>query len=92
LTNADLANAELTSANLRGADLTLANLTNAEVTNVGWQLHEMRGRYLGVRGLDSCYRNALFKRAAADQDFLDTLEAHVKGTRKNCAVSRLGRD
>ena len=82
LTNADLANAELTSANLRAADLTLANLTNAEVTNVGWQLHEMRGRYLGVRGLNSCYGNALFKRAAADQDFLDTLEAHVKGTRK----------
>jgi hypothetical protein len=41
----------------------------------------MRGRYLGVRGLDSCYGNALFKRAAEDQDFLDTLEAHLRGTR-----------
>ena len=38
----------------------------------------MRGRYLGVRGLNSCFGNALFKRAAADQDFLDTLEAHWK--------------
>jgi hypothetical protein len=41
----------------------------------------MRGRYRGVRGLESCYGNALFKRAAADQDFLDTLEAHLQGTR-----------
>jgi hypothetical protein len=48
---------------------------------VQWQLRAMRGCYLGVRGLDSCFGNALFKRAAADQDFLDTLEAHLKGTR-----------
>jgi uncharacterized protein YjbI with pentapeptide repeats len=78
---ADLSGADLTGANLRGTDLTLANLSNAEVTNVEWQLHQMRGRYLGVRGLDTCYGNALFKRDAADQDFLDTLEAHLRGTR-----------
>jgi len=35
----------------------------------------MRHRYGGIRGIDSCYGNALFKRSAADQDFLDTLEA-----------------
>jgi len=29
----------------------------------------------------SCFGNALFKRAAAEQDYLDTLEAHLKGTR-----------
>jgi hypothetical protein len=46
-----------------------------------WRLRAMRGCYLGIRGLDSCFGNALFKRAAADQDFLDTLEAHLKGTR-----------
>jgi Ion channel len=39
----------------------------------------MRGRYLGIRGIDSCFGNALFKRAAADQDFLDTLEARWRG-------------
>ena len=72
----------MTGANLRGADLTWANLSNAELTNVGWQLNQMRGRYLGIRGLDTCYGNALFKRAAADQDFLDTLEAHLTGTRR----------
>ena len=42
----------------------------------------MRGCYLGIRGLDSCFGNALFKRAAADQEFIDTLEAHLKGTRR----------
>ena len=42
----------------------------------------MRGCYLGIRGLESCFGNALFKRAAADQDFLDTLEAQLKGTRR----------
>jgi hypothetical protein len=52
------------------------------LTGVRWQLREMRGCYLGIRGLDSCFGNALFKRAAADPDFLDTLEAHLKGTRR----------
>jgi hypothetical protein len=33
-----------------------------------------------VRGLDSSYGNALFKRDAEDQDFIDTLEASLKGT------------
>ena len=41
----------------------------------------MRGKYHGVRGLDSCYGNALFRRDAADQDFLDTLEMHWHGKR-----------
>ena len=42
----------------------------------------MRGCYRGVRGLETSFGNALFKRAAADQDFLDTLEAHLKGSRR----------
>src|SRR4029077_5306253 len=58
------------------------NLSNAQLTGVHWQLRTMRRCYLGIRGLDSCFGNALFKRAAADQDFLDTLEAHLKGTRR----------
>jgi hypothetical protein len=37
-------------------------------------------QYRGIRGLDSCFGNALFKRAAADQDFLDALEAKWSGT------------
>jgi Ion channel len=42
----------------------------------------MRGCYLGIRGFESCFGNALFKRAAADQDFLNTLEAQLKDTRR----------
>ena len=81
LRDAQLDGADLSGANLNGTNLSLANLSNAQLTGVQWQLRAMRGCYLGVRGLDSCFGNALFKRAAADQDFLDTLEAHLKGTR-----------
>jgi hypothetical protein len=77
----DFIGADLSGANLNRTNLSLANLSNAQLTGVQWQLRAMRGCYLGVRGLDSCFGNALFKRAAADQDFLDTLEAHLKGTR-----------
>ena len=81
LSRANLGRAILRNANLNRTNLSLANLSNAQLTGVQWQLRAMRGCYLGVRGLDSCFGNALFKRAAADQDFLDTLEAHLKGTR-----------
>jgi len=81
LSDADLDGADLSGANLNRTNLWLANLSNAQLTGVQWQLRAMRGCYLGVRGLDSCFGNALFKRAAADQDYLDTLEAHLKGTR-----------
>jgi uncharacterized protein YjbI with pentapeptide repeats len=87
LRSANLGSAELVNADLNGATLvrtnfSLANLTGAELTGVRWQLRAMRGCYLGIRGLESCFGNALFKRAAADQDFLDTLEAQLKGTRR----------
>lgn len=80
LSEAELARADLTAADLTAADLTgtlliEANLSEARVTYVHWERSRMRGRYLGIRGLDSCFGNALFRRAAADQDFLDTLEA-----------------
>jgi hypothetical protein len=39
----------------------------------------MRGKYGGVRGLDSCYGNRIFVRDAADQDYLDTLEGQLRG-------------
>jgi hypothetical protein len=41
----------------------------------------MRGNYHGIRGLDSCYGNAIFRRDALDQDYLDTLEMHWQGRR-----------
>jgi uncharacterized protein YjbI with pentapeptide repeats len=79
---AELVNADLNGATLIGTNFSLANLTGAELTGVRWQLRAMRGCYLGIRGLEACFGNALFKRAAADQDFLDTLEAQLKGARR----------
>ena len=76
LSGALLSQANLTDADLRGANFREADLSEARVTSVRWDRSRMRRRYQGVRGLDSCFGNALFKRAAADQDFLDTLEAH----------------
>jgi hypothetical protein len=37
----------------------------------------MRGNYLGIRGLSSCYGNRIFVRDAADQDYLDTVEEQL---------------
>ena len=92
LSGADLDTADLNGANLNGSNFGLANLSNAQLTGVHWQLRTMRGGYLGIRGLDSCFGNALFKRAAADQDFLDTLEAHLKGNPPYGSVPCLGVD
>jgi Ion channel/Pentapeptide repeats (8 copies) len=80
LMDANLSDAYLGGANLSGTTFVEANLTDANVTSVRWDRARMRGRYRAIRGIDSCYGNALFKRAAADQDFLDTLEAHWKGS------------
>jgi uncharacterized protein YjbI with pentapeptide repeats len=77
LTGADLSGDEQKwGANLTSADLCGANLSNANVGRVKFDRSNinMRGKYWGVKGIDSCYGNAIFKRWAADQDFLDSLE------------------
>ena len=74
LSGADLRGANLSEANLAGANLTAAHLGEANISRIRWDRAHMRGRYRSIRGIDSCYGNALFRRAAADQDFLDTLE------------------
>jgi Ion channel/Pentapeptide repeats (8 copies) len=71
---ASLNEANLTGAELDGAHFNGANFSGANVAKVRWNRHDMRGHYAGIRGIYSCCGNALFKRAAADQDFLDTLE------------------
>jgi hypothetical protein len=96
LSGADLSGADLTGANLAGANLgrtTLvradiegANLRNADIygadltdmTYGGYR--SMRGHFYGIRGLPSCYGNALFVRDAKDQDYLDTLENTIEAT------------
>jgi len=77
---ANLREALLRMVNLTGANLSEANLSEAHVVLVRWDRARMRGRFGGIRGIDSCYGNALFKRSAADQDFLDTLEASWAGS------------
>jgi len=78
LTRADLRGAKLWGATLDGAKLAESRLDDANLTHVSWDIRRMSGRYRGIRGLDSCYGNALFKRAAADQDYLDTLKHSVR--------------
>jgi uncharacterized protein YjbI with pentapeptide repeats len=80
LSIANLRNADLNGAILSGTDLCNANVSGADVGNIHWDPSSMRGKFLGIRGVDSCFGNALFKRAAADQDYLDTLEANWRHT------------
>ena len=80
---ADLSQSDLTGANLTDANITLANLNyaNLALTSLiglrNGNFHSMRGHYLGIRGLDSCYGNAIFVRDAQDQDYLDTMEHNI---------------
>ena len=80
LTGAKLIRANLNSAHIISADLKFATLKNAFVANIEWTNNTMRGKYQGIRGLDSCQGNPIFKRAALDQYYLDSLEHHWAGT------------
>ena len=91
LKEADLAGANLNEADLTGADLTRANITSASLRNANLAatnltgmkdggFGEKRGRYYGIRGLDSCFGDPLFVRDAKDQDYLDTLEVAIDET------------
>ena len=76
LTGASLVRADLTCTDLRSANLAGANLTGMRVGG----FRETKGRYYGIRGLDSCFGNPLFVRDARDQDYLDTLEVAIEET------------
>jgi len=86
LSDANLSEADLTGANLTRADVTGAKLCNANLaaTNLTGMkdggFREKRGRYYGIRGLDSCFGDPLFVRDAKDQDYLDTLEVAIDET------------
>jgi hypothetical protein len=91
LTQANLSKANMGEADVTGADFTRANITGANlsyaivasVNLIGLEygsFHSMRGNYHGIRGLDSCYGNALYVRDAQDQDYLDTLEHNIEQT------------
>jgi len=73
LTQADLSNADLTYADVTGAKFHFARLDEANVTHIKYgNYREMVGKFLGVRGVDQCFGNALFLRDAKDQDYIDT--------------------
>ena len=96
LRGVDLSEADLSGANLNEADLTATNLTRADITGANLHnanlaatnltgmkdggFREKRGRYYGIRGLDSCFGDPLFVRDAKDQDYLDTLEVAIDET------------
>lgn len=79
---ADLSGADLSEAGLSGADLGGANLSRAYLSgadlggaNVNGLIYDresMPGRYCGIR-VDNCYGDAIFKRDAQDQDYIDTV-------------------
>jgi len=104
LKNADLSNASLREANLNKGKLDGANLRNADMSHASLidmtygTFRSMRGHFHGIRGLDSCFGNALFVRDAQDQDYLDTLEHSlheegptIKGCLKRAMFSLWGR-
>ena len=88
LANADLRDTCLENANISGASLCTTRVEGANVTGVVYgSLRDMNGCYLGIRGLDSVYGNALFVRDARDQDYIDTLEASISKMHKGFAKS-----
>ncbi len=91
LSEANLSSAELSESVLKGVNFSNANITGANLSNSNLALcnligmeygsfHSMRGHYLGIRGLESCYGNAIFVRDAKDQDYLDTVEHNIELT------------
>jgi hypothetical protein len=81
LVEADLTGSNLTRADITGADLRSANLARTNLTGMGdGGFRDKRGRYYGIRGLDSCFGDPLFVRDAKDQDYLDTLEVAIEET------------
>jgi uncharacterized protein YjbI with pentapeptide repeats len=73
LTTALLSGASLVEANITGAKLNGADLKGACVRNIIYDRQAMKNCYYGIR-VDDCYGNAVFKRDAQDQDYIDTQE------------------
>jgi hypothetical protein len=81
LSGADLTDATLAKARVSQADLSQSNVAGANILNLDYgDFLDMGGHYFGIRGLDSCYGNALFVRDAQDQDYLETLRARINDT------------
>jgi uncharacterized protein YjbI with pentapeptide repeats len=81
LVGADLAEADLSGADIRAANVSQANVAGAKVYGLRYgTFMTMTGHYFAVRGLESCYGNALFARDARDQDYLDSMKRSLEET------------
>ncbi len=81
LVGADLRRARLDKASLVDSDLRNANLAETDLSGMSYgTFRSMRGHYYGIRGLDTCFGNALFVRDAHDQDYLDNLQHSIEQT------------
>lgn len=74
LQGADLTDAKLQKANITGVDFRDATLSNAHMAGVKYARSKMHGRYLGIRGVEACIGNAIFRRDALDQDYIDLIK------------------
>lgn len=84
-----LSRATLMGANVSGANLGYVNLNDADVTEVQYDRAGMDGCYRGVR-VATCFGDAVFKRDAQDQDFVDTLHARLEGGVEHFRSNRPG--
>lgn len=82
LSGARLINAQLIESDITETDFSYAYLGNTNVARVKYSRSRMDGKYQGIR-VEGCYGNAVFKRDAQDQDYIDTLRPlWSKGWRK----------
>jgi hypothetical protein len=84
LTGANFMSANLEGVVLRGADITsidcrYCNLTGVDLTLTKFGSYQtMKDRFYGVRGINSCFGNAVFIRDVKDQDYIDTLRISIE--------------
>lgn len=81
LVGADLSGSRLDLATLADCDLRNANLGDTDLSGMRYgSFRSLKGHYYGIRGLDTCFGNALFVRDARDQDYLDNLQYDIELT------------
>ncbi len=73
LHSANLTRTNLYNADLRDADLQAANLEHSGLIGINYERRFMRGKYQGIRGVESSFGDAIFRRDALDQDYIDTM-------------------
>jgi len=84
LTGANFMHANLEKAVMHGANITSIDCRYCNFTGVDLTLTKfggyrtMKDRFYGVRGIDSCFGNAVFIRDVKDQDYIDTLRISIE--------------